>query len=163
MQFSQLDFHLQKCKEHLDATKMHNTEIESYFVQYLLTRICAEYETRIAILVQRRCSRMRDLHVKRFVKRSAKEATKYFNIGDLKGILGRFGDDYKVAFHNSVMNTPAHIAWNNIYSNRQAVAHGSGAQMSFGDLTTDYQESLVVLDELVSALNLRPREIRDLR
>jgi hypothetical protein len=52
---------------------------------------------------------------------------------------------------------------NNIYSNRQAVAHGSGAQMSFGDLTKNYQESLVVLDELVSALNLRPKEIHDLK
>jgi hypothetical protein len=112
MQFAQLDFHLQKCKEHLDATSAHNSEVESYFVQFLLTRICAEYEGRIAILVQRRCSRMKDLHVKRFVGRSAKDATKYFNIGDLKGILGRFGDDYKLTFHNSVMNTSAHVAWN---------------------------------------------------
>lgn len=51
MQFRQLDFHLQKCEQHLDSTKTRNTEIESYFVQYLLTRICAEYEARIAILV----------------------------------------------------------------------------------------------------------------
>ena len=35
--------------------------------------------------------------------------------------------------------------------------------MSFGDLTKNYQESLVVLDELVSALNLRPKEIHDLK
>ena len=97
-------------------------EVESYFVQYLLTRICAEYEARIAILVQRRCSRMRDTHVKKFVTHSARLVTRYFNVGDIKGILGHFGDDYRQAFHNAVMNTPAHVAWNNIYSNRQAVA-----------------------------------------
>jgi hypothetical protein len=163
MQFAILDFHLQRCKTHLDTTKTHNTEIESYFVQYLLTRIVAEYETRIAILVQRRCSRMSDPHVKRFVQRSAKDAAKHFNIGDLAGILRRFGDDYKQAFQSSVGNTAAHVAWDNIYNNRQAVAHGGGAQMSFGDLTKNYTESLVVLDELITALCLRPHEIRDLK
>ena len=163
MQFAQLNFHLQKCKEHLDLTKTHNTEIESYFVQYLLTRICAEYETRIAILVQRRCSRMKDQHVKRFLQRSAKDASKYFNIGNIKGALGRFGDDYKQSFHDLVFGKPSHVAWDNIYNNRQAVAHGSGAQMSFGDLIKNYQESLSVLDALVSALNLRTKEIRDLK
>jgi len=162
MQFTQLDFHIQKCTEHLDATKTHNTEVESYFVQYLLTRICAEYETRIAILIQRRCSRMTDLHVKRFLQRSAKEVARNFNLGDLKGVLGRFGDDYKQIFHDSVMNTPAHVAWDNIYNNRQAVAHSSGAQMSFGDLKQNYQQSLLVLDALVSALCLKPKETKDL-
>lgn len=163
MQFAQLDFHIQKCKEHLDATKTHNTEIESYIVQFLLTRICAEFETRIAVLVQRRCSRMRDPHVKRFVQRSARDAAKYFNIGDIAGILHRFGEDYKKVFHDSILNTRAHIAWDNIYSNRQAVAHGSGVQMSFGDLTKNYAESILVIDVIVTALNLKPRELRDLK
>jgi hypothetical protein len=57
----------------------------------------------------------------------------------------------------------AHVAWDNIYTNRQAVAHKTGTQMSFGDLKKDYKDSLVVLDALVVALSLRPREIRDLR
>jgi len=163
MQFGLLDFHLQNCEQHLDAAKARSTEVESYLVQYLLTRICAEYEARITVLVTRRCSRMRDLHIKRFAGRSAKDVCRVFNIGDIKGILGRFGDDYKTSFHDHVMNSPAHVAWDNIYSNRQAVAHGAGAQMSLADLKLNYQQSLVVLDEIVSALGLRPRETRDLR
>lgn len=163
MQFGRLDFHLQKCEQHLDAASVRNTEIETYFVQYLLTRICAEYETRIAILVERRCSRMRDAHIKSFAKRSAKDACKRFDISDIKGILGRFGDDYKQAFHDQVMKTASHVAWDNIYHNRQAVAHGAGAQMSFPDLKKNYQESLAVLDALVLALGLKPGEIRDLK
>jgi hypothetical protein len=132
-------------------------------VQYLLTRICAEYETRISALVQRRCSRMRDQHVKSFMKRSAGDATRQFNISDIAGMLRRFGDDYKKTFHDAIVNTPAHVAWDNIYNNRQAVAHGSGAQMSFGDLTRNYTESLAILDGLVTALCLRPHEVRDLK
>jgi hypothetical protein len=106
---------------------------------------------------------MKDPHVKKFASRSAKEASKYFNMGDIKGILGRFGDDYKQTFHDLVMNKPPHQAWDNIYSNRQAVAHGGGAQMSFGDLKTDYADSLLVLEALVDALSLRPKEVRDLK
>jgi hypothetical protein len=162
MQFAQIDYHIQKCKEHLDATNTHNTEIESYFVQYLLTRICAEYETRIVILVQRRCSRALDLHIKNFVIRGAKDASRNFNIGDIAGILGRFGDDYKKAYQTAVYQTTAHVAWDNIYNNRQAVAHKNGTQMSFGDLTKNYAESLVVLDTLIAALCLQPHETIDL-
>jgi hypothetical protein len=162
MTFARLDVLITDCERHLDTTGTKGTEIESYFVQFLLTRICAEYETRIAILVQRRCSRMRDAHVKKFASRSAKDACKYFKIGEIKGILGRFGDDYKQTFHDQVMDKPPHVAWDNIYTNRQAVAHGSGAQMSFRDLKNDYRDSLVVLDSVSAALNLRPRELRDL-
>jgi hypothetical protein len=35
--------------------------------------------------------------------------------------------------------------------------------MSFGDLKKDYQDSLLVLDALVSALTLSPAEISDLK
>lgn len=76
--------------------------------------------------------------------------------------LGRFGIDYKQAFHGQVTSGMAHVAWDNIYTNRQAVAHKTGTQMSFGDLKRDYKDSLVVLDALVSALSLKPREMRDL-
>ena len=80
---------------------------------------------RIQALVERRCARGKDGHLKNFAARSAKDVTKLFNIGDIKGALGRFGDDYKSAFDGNVMNTPAHPAWDSIYSNRQAVAHGA--------------------------------------
>jgi len=163
MTFARLDLLIQDCEQHLDSTGSRGTEIESYFVQFLLTRICAEYEARIAVLVHRRCSRTRDVHVKSFNQRSAKEVARNFNIGDLKGILGRFGNDYKTTFHNLVINKAPHVSWDNIYNNRQAVAHGSGAKMTFGDLKRDYENSLVVLDSLSMALDLKPREVSDLK
>lgn len=60
------------------------------------------------------------------------------------------------------MSGRVHVAWNNIYTNRQAVAHETGVQLSFGDLKKDYQESLVVFDALIAALSLNARETRDL-
>jgi hypothetical protein len=162
MKCSSLDFVMRRCEEHLDTTGMRSTEIESYFVQYLLVRICAEYETRITTLVHRRCSRTKDRHLKSFAQQTAEYICQRFSISDIAKILGRFGSDYKQAFHGQVMSGMAHVAWDNIYTNRQAVAHKTGTQMSFGDLKKDYTDSLVVLDALVSALSLKPREVRDL-
>ena len=163
MKFSKLDLLILGCEDHLDRTGTKGTEIESYFVQFLLTRICAEYESRIAILVHKRCSRTRDIHIKKFNQRGAQDATRNFDIGGLKGILGRFGEDYKTAFNDLVFNKRPHTAWDNIYNNRRAVAHGSGATMTLGDLKRDYQDSLVVLDSLSTALSLKPNELRDLK
>jgi hypothetical protein len=163
MKFASLEFVIRRCEEHLDATGTRSTEIESYFVQYLLIRICAEYEARVTTLVHRRCSRPRDIHLRTFAQQTAQYICKRFDISDIKKILSRFGKDYTQMFHDTVMGGSAHVAWDNIYTNRQAVAHKTGTQMSFGDLKKNYQESLVVLDALVGALSLNTRETRDLK
>lgn len=163
MKIGSLDILIQRCEAHLDVTGMRNTDIENCFVQFLLIRICAEYESRVTSLVHRRCSRPRDPHLRSFAQQTAEYVCKRFDIGDICKVLQRFGDDYKRSFHASVMNGVAHVAWDNIYTNRQGVAHSAGTQMSFGDLKRNYADSLIVLDALVTALSLRPSEIRDLR
>jgi hypothetical protein len=162
MKFSTLESLMKRCEEHLDTTGMRSTDIENCFVEYLLIRICAEYETRITALVHRRCSRATDVHVKSFAQKTAEYVCRRFDISEIAKILGRFGDDYKKTFHGLAMSGTAHVSWMNIYSNRQAVAHKAGAQMSLGDLKRDYQDSLNVLDALVSALTLEIGEISDL-
>jgi hypothetical protein len=102
-----------------------------------------------------------------FAQKTAKYICKRFDIKDINQILEKFGNDYKQAFDSQVMSGNSasiapHIAWNNIYTNRHAVAHQIGMQMSFGDLKANYKDSLVVLDALVSALNLTQAEIVDL-
>lgn len=167
MTFGSLDYVFQQCEQHLDAANMRNTEIESYFVQYLLVRICAEFEARVTILIHRRCSRTNDTHLMSFAQKTAAYIYKRFDISDIKKILERFGNDYKQAFDSQVMggsptSIAPHVAWNNIYTNRHTVAHMTGTQMSFGDLKNNYRDSLVVLDALVSALDLTQGEIADL-
>jgi len=165
MTFRNLDFVIKRCEEHLDSANMRGTEIENYFVQYLLVRIWAEYEARITALLNRRCTRITDSHLKAFIRDAAKKSFRKFSIREIGDILDRFGSDYSKAFNDSAMkSTPQqmapHIAWDNIYTNRNAVAHQAGAQMSLGDLKKNYAASLAVLDALVIALELRPAEMR---
>ena len=164
MRFGQLDYEIRQCEQHLDATATRNTEVENYLVRYLLVRICAEYEARIRTLVQRRCLRINDPHLLSFANWGAEVAAKHFDISDLAGMLKKFGDDYKKTFHDAVNNKDCHRAWDNIYNNRLTVAHGNGmVLMTLGDLKTAYNDSLVVIDELIKALCLRPRDIRGLK
>lgn len=163
MKFATVDSLIQRCEQHLDAVNMRGTEIESFFVQYVLIRICAEYEERVRILFDRRCSRASDAHLKAFAQKSAKYICQRFSIGDIAKNLGRFGVDYRDLFHEQVVTkTTAHVSWDNIYTNRQAVAHGTPLPMSFGDLKAQYQISLTVLDALAAALSLTSSEISDL-
>lgn len=163
MKFGTLEFTINRCEEHLDKTGARNTEIENYFVQYLLIRICAEYEDRVTALVHRRCSRTTDPHLKSFSQKTAEYVCKRFSIGDIAKILSRFGEDYEIAFHTKVMSGTAHLAWDNIYTNRVAVAHKAGTPMTFVELKQAYSDSLIVLDALVAALSLTATEIHDLK
>lgn len=163
MRFGQIDYEIRQCEQHLNATGAWNTEVENYLVRYMLVRICAEYETRLTALVQRRCSRINDQYLLRFSNWGAKKATRNFNIGDISGMLKLFGDDYQRNFSIAVLNTRAEIAWNNVYTNRHTVAHGNGVVlMNFTDLKTAYADSLVVIDKVVAALCLRPKDLKGL-
>jgi len=164
MRFSQLDEEIKLCERHLETTGTRNTQIENYIVRYLLVRVCAEYETRIKTLVQRRCTRVNDAHILSFTNRGAELAARNFNIGDITGVLGMFGEDYKAAFKQAVHSQTCHAAWDNIYNNRHTVAHGDGSvMMTFNDLKRDYANSLVVIEEIVKALCLRPKDIAGLK
>jgi hypothetical protein len=163
MTFGNLDTLIQRCEAHLDTTGTRNTEIENYFVQFLLIRICAEYEARVTSLVHRRCSRPRDSHIKSFAQQTAIYVCKRFDISDIGKLLARFGEDYRTVFRGNAMSGTAHVSWDNIYTNRQAVAHEAGTQMSLGDLKTNYADSLTVLDYLALALELRPGELSSFR
>jgi hypothetical protein len=168
MRFGQLDEDIKQCEQHLDSTRTRNTEIESHLVRYLLIRICAEYERRIEVLVQRRCARVNDRHVKSFANWGVAMATKRFKIEHLTELLSRFGEEYQRTFKDALgkQTQKQHwqIAWDNIVNNRHIVAHGRGSvQMTLAELKGQYNSSLTVIEELVKALGLREKDIAGLK
>jgi hypothetical protein len=161
MKFGAIDYRMASCKAHLDATNAWKTEIETFLVQYLLVSICAEIETRIPVMFERRCSRGTDAQLIQFAIKQLQYVTKHFSVSELGLTLKKFDDGYYKQFNSSVMLDNSHVAWDSIYSNRQSVAHGSGVQMTFNDLTIAYQDCLPVLDALVATLGLTPDETKD--
>jgi len=161
MRFASIDYQIKLCKDHLDATKAWTTEVEFVLVQYLLIRICAEWELRLPLMFERRCARSTDPHLREFATGSAKYFSKRFDITDIGKTLKRFGADYHKNFNDAVTSTNAYTAWASIYANRHAVAHLSGVQMTFADLMTAYQDALAVFDVLVLTLGLTVDETKD--
>jgi hypothetical protein len=165
MRFGQLDYEFRQCEQYLDETGKRNTEVESYLVRYLLVRICAEFETRIETLVQKRCaSRVNDAYVLRFAYWGVERATRRYRISNISEMLDTFGADYKKTFIDAVMGKSLNHAWDNICENRHTVAHKDGAvMMTLNELKAAYQDGLLVFDALVNALCLRPKDIKGLK
>jgi hypothetical protein len=163
MRFAQLEYEITQCEKHLVETNKRNTEAESYLVRYLLVRICAEYEARILALVKNRCARTNDQHLRNFAHWGAKQATKYFKVENIDKMLANFGSDYRDTFNTLVKNQTCSQAFDNIYTNRHTVAHGTGpTPMSFGDLKRDFKESVDVIEALATALCMKQRELKGL-
>ena len=161
MQFGRIDAHFKACEEHLDKHGLRNTEYEYYLVQYLLVRICAEYEDRVKVMFERRCSRIGDKEVKKFLQRNLKDYLKHFDIKDIANVMARFGEEYRTNFQNS-LSQPANTGWNNVYVNRQQAAHQGGVQMTLTDLKKDYASSLLVFDAIASVFKLTASEMKGL-
>lgn len=163
MRFGQIDAEIAKCEEHLRATGTANTEVEFYLAQYLLVRLVAEYELRIKTLIQRRCARgSLDAYVKAYFQNTGWGMTRQFKIGDITGYLRKFGDDYAKTFADLV-DAQLEQEWLNLYTNRHAVAHSTGAQVTLHDLKQHYQKTRAVVDAVVAALVMRPYDLRGLK
>lgn len=165
IRFSSIDYLFESCGAHLDATGTRNTEIENYFVQHILIRICAEFEPKLVEIFERRCERNNDVPVRTFSKGNVKTFLKEFNVGDIGRMLGKFKTEYRENFNAEVMDKDPHIGWNNIYNNRVTSAHRLGVtiDMTLDQLKSNYVNSLTIFDALIRALEFRPTELRRMR
>jgi hypothetical protein len=159
MKFTRLDNAMDSCKKHLDTTKTRGTEIESYIVGYMLVAICSEFEIMFNKIIEVRAKRSKDQHLCNFIKSSNRQLARSMFLGDIAGSLGRFGDDWKKAFHAAANGTPAHVGLDSIMTNRTAVAHLAGTTMTFAELEAAYQAACGILMAIGNAVGLDAAEI----
>ena len=172
MRYRRIDNAIEVIRNQINTTEHKNPEIESYLVSYALTTIYAEYESRLNILIARRCALTDDVHLKNFAQTLAKCGTEVYQtenrstgrikLSDLADSLKRFGQDYRDKFMLQIENKPAHTAWDKIVNNRQMIAHQQGTNLTFQELEEAYYESLKVLDAFGDALNLPREHLEDL-
>ena len=99
--------------------------------------------------------------IKAFCRKDCSVHHKTISVRDLGDYLKGFDIAYHKHFNGAVVSNDSHVAWDSIYNNRHAVAHGAGIQMNFTDLAKAYKDCLPVLDALVAALGLTPDETKD--
>src|ERR1035438_5528040 len=105
MTFASINYRMLACRAHLESTNSWATEIETFLVEYLLVRICAEWEDRIPLIFERRCTRGIDQQLTHFAVKTVQYVTKRFSIGDLGDVLKRFDPVYHQQFSAAVTST----------------------------------------------------------
>lgn len=140
------------CEEHLQLTNSFSTEIEAYFVQYLLIVICAECERYFVEIANQRISLLGNKHISNYFDATSNRMLQSIHFSQISGFLGYFGDDLKQYFSNSV-DEKIKSYWSDIITNRNAVAHGTKTvQLTFNELKEKYQTCSVILLEFERAL-----------
>ncbi|MDE0133307.1 MAG: HEPN domain-containing protein [Acidimicrobiaceae bacterium] len=127
--------------------------IESHLAEHALITICAAFELEIRDALTARCAVTGDLGRDQFVSGSIQRVVRSIGVSDLTGILGGFGEGYKTSYSSWMNDNPqAATAYNNIVTNRNAVAHGGQRQASWRDVYGWWDEAQHVVNEFRSTL-----------
>jgi len=155
MRLPRIDDAIERCRAHLDLSAARSTAIESFLVQHLLVLICASFELEVERLIDDRVGRSADPEVREFARSCVSQIFRNPQIGEISGLLGRFGDLPKSAFKSRVNGTRAETFFSSIVSNRHQVAHSLGPNLTLAELETAYAEAHSVLDAVRAALEPR--------
>lgn len=137
-----------------DPTKL---AAENILVSHGVVLLYSECEQRIKAVVKDRCGSVTDAHVLRFAHAMADRVTGKMTFNDLKGTLGYFSGDVKLAFGELITSDNDERllwSWERMYNNRKLVAHhGDSPQITLQDLLEDVPRCRKVVDHYQAALS----------
>jgi len=142
------------CRNHLETTASSGTEIESFIVGYALTAMHAEFEKAVKNAIRERCEVVADPHLRNFTSQAADRLVRSIRISELSGILGYFDGACKRTFQDSLHQSKSESFYNNIQTNRQAVAHDAVHHATMSEITNWFTEAQTVIVRFREALGL---------
>ncbi|MCY3925808.1 MAG: hypothetical protein OXG52_09955 [bacterium] len=145
---------LDLCTDHLADTATAGTEIESFIVGYALTVVHAEFEKAVKNAIRERCRVVTDPHLRNFTSQAADRLVRSIKITELSGILGYFDGACKSTFQDSLRQSKSASFYNNIETNRQAVAHDAVHNATMSEVTNWFAEAQTVIVRFREALGL---------
>lgn len=163
MTLSDLDDELLLCQNHLNSSINPPKEIEFYLTQFLIVRICGQYEKEIQRIVNERASKTGDSELASFVT-SRVAAYKHLDLDQLRGnVLSKFSPKYLDKFNSILKGTlpelspseksQTEISYTSIVSNRHSIAHGGSITLTLNELIKAHSHAKKVLDALSLALS----------
>ena len=147
MRIARIDETLDVCQHHLNSSGTFGTQIESLLTYSILVIMYAEFEQNIESILQEKCASIGDGSIRSFVESCLRLVSRNIRVGELAGLLGRFGDLYKTRFNEKCSDNPrARDSYSSIITNRHATAHSSGSTASFLEVKGFYEEGHIILD-----------------
>lgn len=104
--------------------------------------------------IRERCQVSTDPLVQNFTSQAAHRLVRSIKVSDLSGILGYFDGACKTTFQHSINRTKSESFYNNLESNRQALAHNSTHNATMSDLQQWFPEAETVVIRFREALGL---------
>ncbi|MBU2578154.1 hypothetical protein KKA69_05000 [Patescibacteria group bacterium] len=155
MKIRRIDEAVEACREHLERSSAFNSEVEIFLTRYLMVLMCASFEEKIKELVNVRARDSNDKAIISFVSSALDRLVRSVKSGEIAGLLGRFGEQYKNRFQMRMKEAEvAEMYFNNIVVNRHDTAHSRGSNVTFSELVKFYDEGHVVLDAFEEALSV---------
>jgi S-methylmethionine-dependent homocysteine/selenocysteine methylase len=140
-------------RKHLNDFSLRGSEIEIYLTGFLLVFICATFEEHIESLVNDRVSKSADAALASFVRNATSQLFRSIKTGEIAGLLGRFGDDFKKQFTEEMKkNQRAETFFNNLVQKRHGTAHKAGSDLTFQEVVRFYSEAHTVLDAVAAVI-----------
>ena len=147
MRIARIDETLDVCEHHLHSSGTFGTQIESLLTYSVLVIMYAEFEQNIETILQEKCASIDDGAIRAFVESCLRLVSRNIRVGELAGLLNRFGDEHKSKFNDKCADKPqARDSYSSIITNRHATAHSTGSNASFQEVKRFYEEGHVVLD-----------------
>jgi len=138
----QIDLTMKNISSFTNASKLEM----SYLAKFLVVFICGIYEEIIETLVNEMVKKTNNPYVYKFISNSLRKYFRNPNIAKIAGLLGDFNTQWK----EEIKNLPDDVktALDNIYTNKNGIAHGDTINITFADVCDFYGKSKAVIEKI---------------
>lgn len=156
MRISKIDVLFELCVAQIREGTIRDERIVALLVQGLIVSICAEFETILKDLTNKRGIWLREKGACNYNTKYAESTFRSANPGYIETAVRRFGDASRDEFHRlRTRNEQTKRAWEayeSIIANRNDVAHGRQFQATLSEVYGFYERGHIVLDWFKSAI-----------
>ena len=119
---------------------------KSYLAKFLVVFICGVYEEVIESIINERIDRYGHSEVSKYIKDTLFAQFRNPDISAIKGLLGKFDDNWKTEITN--LPQSAQTAITNIVNDKNSLAHGNSVNLTLLDVRQYYNDSMVVINKI---------------
>jgi hypothetical protein len=140
------------CKVHLDSCGASGTEIESFLTQHVLVVLCADVQQEIYSILEARLNEVSDTELKNFSLTTGKKVFRSIGKKEISGFLGHFSPKAKAYLDKNISDQDVAL-YNSAVSRRHDVAHKTGTNITFRELSAILISAGNILTAIESAIS----------
>jgi hypothetical protein len=143
---------IDSCRQHLESSQAWGTDIESYLSQHILVVLCADIQQVLYTVLEERADAAKDIELKHFAVTTGKRVLRSVGKGEIANFVGFFGEEAK-AYLNTNIDDREVTLYNNAVSSRHDIAHKTGSNITFRELSDILEAAKKIINAVESAIS----------